>query len=58
MKKEKIARLEELTKIKNESELMESLLEEYKELKEEYLQSIRDNLKTQIESYGLVKKKE
>jgi len=58
MKKEKIARLEELTKIKNESELMGSLLEEYKELKEEYLQSIRDNLKSQIESYGLVKKKE
>jgi len=58
MKKEKIARLEELTKIKNESQLMGSLLEEYEELKEEYLQSIRDNLKSQIESYGLVKKKE
>ncbi|MFP4456617.1 MAG: DUF896 domain-containing protein [Clostridia bacterium] len=58
MKKEKIARLEELTKIKNESQLMGSLLKEYEELKKEYLQSIKDNLKAQIESYGLVKKKE
>lgn len=58
MKEEKIERLEELTKIKKESELMGSLLEEYKELKEEYLKSIRSNLKAQIESYGFVKKEE
>lgn len=58
MEKDKIARLEELTRMKKESQLMGSLLEEYEDLKKEYLQSIKDNLKSQIESYGLVKKKE
>jgi len=58
LQKEKIERLEELSKIKKERALMGSLLEEYKELKEEYLASIRGNLKAQIESYGFVKKEE
>jgi uncharacterized protein YnzC (UPF0291/DUF896 family) len=57
MEKEKIARLEELTKLKNESPLIGSLLAEYEELKKEYLESIRSNLKSQIENYGFVKKK-
>ena len=56
MEKEKIARLEELTKLKNESPLLGSLLAEYEELKKEYLESIRNNLKSQIENYGFVKK--
>lgn len=57
MRKEKIARLEELTKIKNETKLIGELLVEYQELKEEYFKSIRENLKAQIESHGFVKKK-
>ncbi len=56
MKKERIARLEELTKMKKEAPLEDSLSKEYEKLKKEYLRSIRENLRAQIESYGLEKK--
>ena len=54
MEKEKIDRINELAKIARERELTPEEFKERKELREEYLASVRKNLRAQLENIEIV----